>query len=185
MKKTASNPLKLSWKEVGLIAQGLSLASRPLRGVTKQITTEYGLGPRGAWILRLIETGQVVHPLDVTNFFHISRSVITEEVSRLTERGLIAYRQSDDDRRRVELALTPLGKKVGQRVREALTQLILQQFSSYSRDEVLQFCNMLQTFVFSQAAQVVVYAEPSHDPRPNRRGAVAQASKPRRSRRTS
>jgi DNA-binding MarR family transcriptional regulator len=148
LKKPVATPLKLSWEEIGLIAQGLTLASRPLKGATRAITEEYALGPRGAWILRLIETGQVVHPLDVTNFFHISRSVITEELAQLTQRRLIAYRKSNQDRRRVELTLTRLGETVSLRVQEELKKLISERFSAYSREEVLQFNRILHSFVF-------------------------------------
>jgi DNA-binding MarR family transcriptional regulator len=151
MKKPAANPLKLSWEEIGLIAQGLTLVSLPLKGATRSITEEYGLGPRGAWILRLIETGQVIHPLDVTNFFHISRSVITEELAQLTHCRLIAYRKSNQDRRRVELTLTRLGEAASLRVQEELKKLITERLSSYSRDEVLQFNRMLHSFVFFES----------------------------------
>jgi len=152
MKKPAVTLLKLSWEEIGLIAQGLTLASRPLKGATRSVTEEHGLGPRGAWILRLIETGQVVHPLDVTNFFHISRSVITEELAQLTQCRLIAYRKSKQDGRRVELTLTRLGEAASLRVQEELKKLIVERFSSYSQSEVLQFSRMLHSFVFFESA---------------------------------
>lgn len=151
MKKPTACQLKLSWEEVGLIAQGLTLASRPLKSATRNVTGAYGLGPRGAWILRLIETGQVVHPLDITNFFHISRSVITEELAQLTKSRLIAYRKSNEDRRRVELTLTRLGEAASLRVQEALKALIVERLSAYSRDDVLQFSRILRSFVFFES----------------------------------
>lgn len=150
MKKARrSKPLELSWEEIGLFIQGLSFASRPVKAASDGITAEYGLGPRGAWILRLIESGLVVYPLDVTNFFQIGRSLITAELTRLTEAGLITYRKPIDDRRRFELHLTPLGEKVAARVREELYKLILERFSAYSRDEVLLCSRMLHEFIFS------------------------------------
>jgi DNA-binding MarR family transcriptional regulator len=157
MKKTAGNSLKssrlkspatkFSWEEIGLIAHGLTRTSWLLKGVIADITKEYRLGPRGGWILRMIDTGQVIYPLDVTNFFHISRSVITEELAVLTERRLIVYRKSKEDGRRVKLALTGLGRKVSLRVQEVLSKMITQRFSGYSRAEVLQFAGILQAFV--------------------------------------
>ena len=153
MKKAAANSLKLSWEEIGLICQGFVVSVRLQKGAIAGITEDYRLGPRGAWILRLIETGQVIYPLDVTNFFHISRSVITEELAVLTKRRLIVYRKSKQDRRRVKLALTGLGTKVSLRVQQVLTNMISERFSAYSRDEVLQFARMLQSFVSYTGAQ--------------------------------
>jgi DNA-binding MarR family transcriptional regulator len=147
LKKTTGNSPKLSWEEIGLIAQGFTRTSWLLKGAIAGITKDYRLGPRGGWILRLIETGQVIYPLDVTNFFHISRSVITEELAVLIERRLIVYRKSKEDGRRVKLALTRLGGEVSLRVQEVLTKMITERFSTYSRDQVLQFARMLQAFV--------------------------------------
>jgi DNA-binding MarR family transcriptional regulator len=150
--KKAGTPLKLSSKETGLIAQGFTLANRLLRQTTSGVNLDYDLGPRGAWIVRLIAGGTVIHPLDVTNFFEISRSVISDELARLLQSRLIVYRKSRRDGRRVELALTPLGEKVSQRVRKEINQLITRRFAVYSRDEVLSFGRMLDQFIFAKDA---------------------------------
>jgi DNA-binding MarR family transcriptional regulator len=149
MKKTGTH-LKLSARETGLIAQGLTLANRLLRHTTSGVILDYNLGPRGAWIVRLIAGGKVIHPLDVTNFFEISRSVISDELARLLDSKLIVYRKSRRDGRRVELALTALGEKVSRRVRKEMSQLITRRFACYSRDEVLSFGRMLDHFVFAK-----------------------------------
>jgi DNA-binding MarR family transcriptional regulator len=150
MKMTAAHP-KLSAKETGLIAQGFTLANRLLRQTTSGVTVDYNLGPRGAWIVRLIAGGKVIHPLDVTNFFEISRSVISDELARLLKSKLIVYRKSRRDGRRVELALTPLGENVSRRVRKEIGQLITERFAAYTREEVLSFGRMLDHFIFANA----------------------------------
>jgi DNA-binding MarR family transcriptional regulator len=163
MKKKTNAHLKLSAKETGLIAQGLTLGNRLLRETTSGVTLDYNLGPRGAWIVRLIAGGKVIHPLDVTNFFVISRSVISDELARLLQARLIVYRKSRRDGRRVELALTALGEKVSHRVRKEIGQLINQRFSAYSREEVLRFGRMLDHFVF---AKISGAPSPDGPPRP-------------------
>jgi DNA-binding MarR family transcriptional regulator len=152
MKKAVAH-LKLSANETGLIAQGFTLANRLLRQTTSSVTLDHNLGPRGAWIVRLIAGGKVIHPLDVTNFFVISRSVISDELARLLQARLIVYRKSRRDGRRVELALTALGEKVSRRVRKEIGHLITQRFSSYSRDEVLRFGRMLDHFIFAKSGE--------------------------------
>ena len=150
MKKNTGARLKLSATETGLIAQGFTVANRLLRNTTSAVTLAYDLGPRGAWIVRLIATGKVVHPLDVTNFFAISRSVISDELARLLQARLIVYRKSRRDARRVELVLTPLGEKVSRRVRKEIGEMITRRFSSYRRDEVLSFARMIDHFIFAK-----------------------------------
>ena len=146
MRKPArADPLQLTWDEIGLLSEGLTLSARALRNVTQDITDEYVLGPRGAWMVHLISTGQVF-PSDLTQVFHCGRSLITAELTRLTDAGLITYRKSTSDGRRVELTLTPLGRTVERRVKEALTKFILERLSAYTREEVLLFTRMLREF---------------------------------------
>lgn len=182
-KSGRAKPLKLSWDEIGFLAEGLSFSSRPFKAVIKGLTEEYGLGPRGAWILMLIGSRQVVYPLDLTNFFRIGRSLITAELTRLTNGRLITYRKRTDDRRRVELDLTPLGEKVMRLVREELSKLVTERFSSWSREEVLLCARMLHEFIF---AEPVLFAKKSDAPPPAipRRRSPANPS-PRRARRAS
>lgn len=154
MKKAKhSSPLKLSWEEIGFISEGMSFASRPIRNATQDITDEYSLGPRGAWMIRLISRGEV-YPLDMTKVFHIGRSLITAELTRLIDAGLITYSKSSNDGRRVELTLTPLGELVNRRVKQELTKLITRRLSSYTREEVLLCARMLHDFRVSGSESV-------------------------------
>jgi DNA-binding MarR family transcriptional regulator len=143
--------LELSWDEIAILAHGMSFATQTVKAATDSITEEYGLGPRGAWILRLIESRSVVYPLDVTNVFQIGRSLITAELTRLAEAGLIAYCKPIGDRRRIELHLTPLGQQVAARVREELSKVILDRLSSFSRDDVLMCSRILHEFIFGES----------------------------------
>ena len=145
VKKPSNNLSKLSWEEIGLLCEGLSLASVPMRSATQGINDEFSLGPRGAWILRLVSHRRF-YPLDLTKIFRIGRSLITVELARLTDAGLIGYEKSKADGRRVELTLTPLGKVVSKRVQQELTRFITERFASYSREELLLCSRMLCEF---------------------------------------
>jgi DNA-binding MarR family transcriptional regulator len=144
MKKTKrTRAPELSWEEIGFILEGLVIAPRPMKGITRDITAEYSLGPRGAWIAVLISIGEVVFPLDLTKAFQIGRSLITAELTRLSDAGLIAYKRNDGDGRRVELMLTPLGETVQRRVKADLAKMVTRRLASYSREQVLLFGRML------------------------------------------
>jgi DNA-binding MarR family transcriptional regulator len=140
-----TKPLDLSWDEINLIGEGLLLASRPLRLATQKITDEYLLGPRGAWMLRLISKGKV-YPLDLAKAFDIGRSLITAELNRLSDAGLINYTRSDSDGRRLELRLTALGERVSRRVKQDLSKLITRRLSGYTREQVALCARMLLDF---------------------------------------
>ena len=144
MRKTKrARAAELSWEEIGFILEGLVIAPRPMKSITRDITEEYSLGPRGAWIAVLISIGEVVFPLDLTKYFQIGRSLITAELTRLSDAGLIAYQRNDGDGRRVELTLTPLGESVQRRVKADLARLVTQRLASYSREQALLFGRML------------------------------------------
>ena len=158
-KPTRTEPLKLSWEEIGFLCQGLSFGPRSMKAGIRSVTDEHSLGPRGAWILILISNGQVVFPLDLTNFFRVGRSLITAELTRLTEARLITYKKSGTDRRRVELAVTPLGEKACQRVRDELSRLVVQRLSSYTREDVLLCARILRDFTQPEPESVRPQAE--------------------------
>lgn len=143
--RTGAAGLKLSWDEIGFICEGLALSSRPLRFATQAITQEYSLGPRGAWMVLLISTGEV-YPLDLTKIFQVGRSLITAELNRLVDAGLITYQQSTQDGRRVQLALTPVGQKVLERVKADTAKLVLDRLKAYSREEILLCAKLLRDF---------------------------------------
>jgi DNA-binding MarR family transcriptional regulator len=144
-KRGRVDSLQLSWDEIGFVCEGLSLSSRPLSIATKRITEEYSLGPRGAWMVLLINEGEVF-PMHLTKIFQVGRSLITAELNRLADAKLITYRQHDVDGRRFELALTPLGQKVCAQVKEEIAKLVLERLKSYTREDVLLCARMLRDF---------------------------------------
>jgi DNA-binding MarR family transcriptional regulator len=78
--------------------------------------------------------------------FQIGRSLITAELTRLSDAGLIDYRQCVSDGRRIELTLTPLGQSVQRRVKDELAKLVTRRFASYTREEALLCARMLHDF---------------------------------------
>ena len=144
MKKTERSSLpQLSWEDIGFICEGLAFASRLLWSAIEDITEQYSLGPRGAWIVRLIGRS-AMSPLELTNVFRVGRSLITAELVRLTQAKLITYEKSAIDGRRVELALTALGRTVERRIKDSLTKLVTERLSAYSREEILLCGRMLR-----------------------------------------
>jgi len=148
---TAAKPLQdksegvsaLSWEDLSPVLEGLAFTQRPLRAATRQVTRAYDLGPRGAFILSLISSGKI-YPLDLSEMLKAGRSLITAELARLTEAGLVSASPGRHDRRRSELSLTPLGQQACQRVRDEMARIVRRNLAGYSVDEVMLFARMLR-----------------------------------------
>ena len=147
MKKPKANasPTKFSREEVVDFCYSTGLASRYMAPATQSVAETYSLGPRGAWILGLISTG-VVFPSDLADVFGVGRSLITAELTRLTEAGLVTRRVIPEDGRRFQLALTTLGIQAYEKMLNELTALVNDRLSSYSRKDIARFVRILHDF---------------------------------------
>lgn len=132
----------LTWEDIGALVQGLAFAGRPIRHAAAGVTARYSLGPRGAWILNLIDAN-FVYPHELADLFEIGRSLMSAELSRLSDAGLIASKPGSD-RRRTELTLTPLGEAALAEVRGELDRIVRTGLAAYAADEVRLFTRMLR-----------------------------------------
>lgn len=124
------------------IIAGLVFAQRPINSAGKEATERLDLGPRGTFILSLVNRG-VRYPKDLAMVLQVGRSLISSELSRLTEAGLIAT-TAGDDRRRSELSLTAAGEAVNTAVRARLVAKLELGLSDYSADQAQLFARMLR-----------------------------------------
>jgi DNA-binding MarR family transcriptional regulator len=129
--------------DLGFLSEGLAFAQRPLMEGKEKVTQRYNLGPRGAFILNLLSNG-LMYPLDLANALCCGRSLITADLSRLTEAGLITTRPGAHDRRRVELTLTEAGLQATEEIRRETSRIILTNLAAYSADEIRKFAEMLR-----------------------------------------
>ena len=139
---TTNQPAELGWDELGFICEGLSFGQRPIRAAARSITQRHNLGPRGAFILSLISNG-VAYPLELAAIFKVGRSLITAELTKLAEAGLVVATPGEDDRRRSRQALTPAGDAACEEVRNAMAHIIRRNLAGYSPDELRLFSRML------------------------------------------
>lgn len=140
--RESDEPAALGWDELGFICEGLSFGQRPIRAAARDVTQRHNLGPRGAFILSLISNG-IAYPLELAAIFKVGRSLITAELTKLTEAGLVIATPGEDDRRRSRQALTPAGEEACEEVRSAMARIIQRNLSGYSPEEVRLFSRML------------------------------------------
>jgi DNA-binding MarR family transcriptional regulator len=132
----------LDWDDIGYLINGLAFAQTPVREATNGVTQKYNLGPRGAYILRLLANG-LLYPLDLANALCCGRSLITAELARLTDAGLVDSQPGQTDRRRSELTLTALGQKETDKLRLEIRRIVSANLADYTPDEVRRFAVML------------------------------------------
>lgn len=137
----ASALSQLSREELGAFCQAIYAAQREIRNVTRRLAEEYGIGQRGPWIIGLIQRG-TVHPSDVTDVLRIGRSLMTIELERLMQAGLIERRKSAEDGRKQELTLSPLGLGAYQRFIERLRDVVVERLAHYDSGD-LAFCTRM------------------------------------------
>ena len=141
----------LDWDDIGFLSHGLVFGNRLLLQSTRAVTEQYSLGPRGGWMLNLI-SGGLVHPHELSDVLKIGRSLVSAELARLTEAGLIESRTGVTDRRRTELALTAIGNKALAQIRAELFRILTEALAGYSPAQVRMLAKMLQDLRVKAAA---------------------------------
>lgn len=133
----------LDWNDIGFLCQGLVFGARPMHEAISDVVERHSLGPRGGWILNLI-AGGIAFPNDLSEVFRVGRSLISAELVRLTEAGLIESEPGETDRRRTRLSLTANGKAAHIEIRDSLFRSLTAALADYTPDEVRLLSRMLQ-----------------------------------------
>jgi DNA-binding MarR family transcriptional regulator len=107
------------------------------------VAAEFGLAPRQAHLLRMLDPEQPVPMSKLACALRCDPSNVTGIVDRLEERGLIERHQAPGDRRVKMLALTPEGERMRARVHERLTEPP-PEISSLSRADQRALRDVLQ-----------------------------------------
>lgn len=117
-------------------------AQRELLSAARNIREEFGLGPRGTWILGLMATGRIRTQADVVRRYDVGRSIIAEEMARLTQAGLVLSERDGGDRRQVALHLTKAGEEANARMGKAMAARLAERLGGYALGDLL-FCTGL------------------------------------------
>jgi DNA-binding MarR family transcriptional regulator len=133
----------LEWTELGALIEGLAYASRPIFEGAREVTERYELGPRGAFMLNLIQEG-ICFPDKLAEKLKTLPSLITSDLTRLKEAGLVTAAPSPQDRRRSQLALTEAGELVCNKLRGNIARIVSDNLADYSSEQQRLFSDMLQ-----------------------------------------
>lgn len=131
------------WDNLGKLIEGLAYAQRPIHAAVRGITKQLGLGPRGAFILNLLSQG-AEFPSELSSKLRTSRSLITADLTRLIDAGLIESSADAGDKRMTRLRLTAPGEAVCEEVRSEMSRIVSRNLAPFSADELHLFTQMLE-----------------------------------------
>ena len=137
---------KLTREEISQFCNLIGTAPRLLAQAREGVTEKYDLGPRGAWILGLAYRG-VDSPSRYTEMLQVQRSLVTLELARLVDAGLVTTERHKEDGRRLIVKLTPKGCRACKELEDSIEAFVLGRFAGFDREELLVLLCALRSFV--------------------------------------
>lgn len=135
----------LDHEDMRAFTHALTSARGQFTHATKALCIEFSLGPRGPWIIGLIGRSPIA-PHQLATFYNVGRSLITAELNKLAEAGLILQTRDSADGRRVTLSLTAAGQQIYKRLGKDLDAFLSERLMGYSREEVMLCTRLLADF---------------------------------------
>lgn len=124
---------------------------KDLDDIYNQHLSEFGLNSSTFLALAMIlsSADNRLNPCHLSDALIASRTNVTRLADELVNAGWVSRKPSTQDRRRVELSLTPGGRKLILRVLPVIWQRIEQQWSDFSPAEVTEFDRLLRKMLES------------------------------------
>jgi DNA-binding MarR family transcriptional regulator len=94
-------------------------------------------------ILVLMRDSAAVNPKDICLQFRHDSGALTRVIDQLAERGLVTRLRSDVDRRKVDLQLTPAGRKTLDAMQPSFVGLLNSALEDFSAAEVQELTRLL------------------------------------------
>jgi DNA-binding MarR family transcriptional regulator len=105
--------------------------------------SEYEITHTQGLILSLLSTGKYVTATDLARELYIDAASMTRMIDRLEKRKLTVRLPRGDDRRIVNLRLTPAGRILAERLPEIYCAVMNRNFAGFSKEEVVQMRGLL------------------------------------------
>jgi DNA-binding MarR family transcriptional regulator len=100
-------------------------------------------------ILSLLSTGKYVTATDLARELYIDAASMTRMIDRLEKRKLTVRLPRGDDRRIVNLRLTPAGRILAERLPEIYCGVMNRNFTGFSKEEVVQMRGLLNKLLLN------------------------------------
>jgi DNA-binding MarR family transcriptional regulator len=160
-------PLDHDLQRVETAMEQLSRVSRSRRGDAERAGRAGVHLPRAAQMVlrQTVETGPV-RISDLARALHMSDAAASRTVTTLEGEGLLSRSGSPDDGRVALVAITPRGRRVQRRLREAQDEIFAGTLSHWPRQDVARLADLMERL----AADLRTL--PTSEGAPSRRGAA-------------
>jgi DNA-binding MarR family transcriptional regulator len=105
---------------------------------------DFGITHAQGSIVLMLSSGKYSTAADLTRELYTDSASMTRMVDRLEKRGLISRVRKSDDRRVIDLVLTPDGRELGQRLPAVYAAVINRSFAGFSADELATLRSLLR-----------------------------------------
>jgi DNA-binding MarR family transcriptional regulator len=127
-------------------------STRVLDPLRMQVWDQLGISQPQLRILFRVRARPGIDLRSLAADLEISPSAASQQVERLVERGLISRAADSDDRRRLSLELTDLGRDATRAMSEATHGYLIEVLSEFSDDELAELHRLLEKVMESAAA---------------------------------
>jgi DNA-binding MarR family transcriptional regulator len=114
------------------------------RMVTQRTIAELGVTGQQGSILFMVARGKCVLAADLAREYGIDSSAVTRLIDRLEKRYLLTRAQSSEDRRMLQLALTPAGQFIAVRIPAIFSGVLDDLLSGFTPEEIGSLKSMLK-----------------------------------------
>jgi DNA-binding MarR family transcriptional regulator len=112
---------------------------------------EYGITHAQGSIVLMLSTGKYSTAADLARELYIDSASMTRMIDRLEKRGLILRVRRGDDRRIINLRLTPDGEGLAQRLPSIYVAVLNRNFVGFSTEELDLLRSLLRKLLANQA----------------------------------
>jgi DNA-binding MarR family transcriptional regulator len=130
----------------------LSTARNVLATRMDRAVAPLGLTSSQIGVILLLWFERARTPNEMSRVLSYDTGSMTRMLDRLEKKGFLERQRSLADRRVVELALTPLGRDAAQQLPDLISQVLSDQLSGFSADEVSTLVRLLQRFIANDPA---------------------------------
>lgn len=125
-----------------LIAIRRILRSTELYG--RELAKAAGLTAVQVRVLQIVAERGEAHPKEIAGRMGVSQPTMTSLLDRLQNKGLVERRQSDLDRRQIDIIITDTGRAAVARAPDPLQQRYVRQFDAMEDWEQAMFVSVLE-----------------------------------------
>jgi DNA-binding MarR family transcriptional regulator len=153
------------------ILQSLRAIVRDLRRASVSYEKQFGLSAAQLFVLQALRDQPGMSLGEVAKRTATDQSSVSVVVRKLEEKDLVQKRTSSQDGRRLELSLTPRGKRLSERTPPAVQDLLIQSISDLPLPDRRQLAGLLDRIAPpGPGDQPMFFEEPPDEERTKARG---------------